>query len=63
MNLFMKTMKYTKQQKAKYALDVYKANKNCKPVTYNGVTYKSKTQCMILNDLTEKELNEYLNNK
>lgn len=56
-------MKYSKEQKVKYALDVYKANKNCKPITYNGVTYKSKTQCMVLNDLTEKELNEYLNNK
>lgn len=44
----------------KYAFGVYKANKNCKPVTYKGKEYLSKIQCMKLNDITRKELDEYL---
>lgn len=48
--------------KKKYALDTYKGNHNSVPVTYNGVTYKSKVQCMVLNNLTCKELDEYLKN-
>ena len=53
--------KYSKDLKKKYALNVYKANKNCKPVTYNGITYASKMQCMVLNNLDRKDLNAYLN--
>lgn len=45
----------------KYAFGVYKPNKNCKPVTYNGTEYLSKAQCMILEGITRKELDEYLN--
>lgn len=56
-------MKYNKEQKSKYAFGTYKANRNCKKVTYKEKEYLSKMQCMVLNDLTEKELNEYLNNK
>lgn len=48
--------------KKKYALSTYKGNHNSVSVEYNGVTYKSKVQCMILNDLTRKELDEYLKN-
>ena len=47
--------------KNKYAFGVYKPNKNCKPVTYNGTEYLSKAQCMALEGLTRKELDEYLN--
>ena len=54
--------KYSKDLKKKYALNTYKATKNCKSVTYNGVTYASKMQCMVLNDLDRKDLDEYLKN-
>ena len=47
--------------KNKYAFGVYKPNKNCKPVTYNGTEYLSKAQCMALEGITRKELDEYLN--
>lgn len=47
--------------KNKYAFGVYKPNKNCKPVTYNGTEYLSKAQCMVLEGITRKELDEYLN--
>lgn len=47
--------------KNKYAFGVYKPNKNCKPVTYNGTEYLSKVQCMVLEGITRKELDEYLN--
>lgn len=56
-------MKYTKEQKKKYALNNYKANKNAKSIEYNGVVYASKMQCMVLNDLSRKELDEYLKNE
>lgn len=46
----------------KYAFGVYKPNKNCKPVTYNGKDYLSKAQCCALEKITIKELNEYLKN-
>lgn len=49
--------------KKKYALATYKPTKNSVSIVYNGVTYKSKTQCMVLNDLTRKELDEYLKNQ
>lgn len=47
----------------KYSFENYKPNKNCKPVTYKGVEYLSKIQCMKLNDITRKELDEYLKNE
>lgn len=47
----------------KYAFGVYKANKNCKPVTYNGTEYLSKAQCMALEKIDRKTLEEYLKNQ
>lgn len=51
---------YSKVDKKRYALNTYKPTKNAKSVVYNGVTYASKIQCMVLNDLDRKELDEYL---
>lgn len=47
--------------KSYYALDTYKPNKNCKQVVYKGITYASKKQCMVLNDIDSKTLEAYLN--
>ena len=44
----------------KYAFGVYKSNKNCKPVTYKDTEYLSKAQCCALENITIKQLNEYL---
>lgn len=52
-------MKKTKENK-KYWFENYKANKNAKPVVYNGVEYLSKAQCMALEGITRKELDLYL---
>lgn len=49
-------------KKSDYKFGVYKPNKNCKPVTYKGTTYLSKIQCMVLNNLTRKEFDEYFSN-
>ena len=57
----VKEKKVRRAIKNKYAFGVYKPNKNCKPVTYNGTEYLSKAQCMILEGITRKELDEYLN--
>lgn len=57
----IKGKKVRRAIKNKYAFGVYKPNKNCKPVTYNGTEYLSKAQCMILEGITRKELDEYLN--
>ena len=57
----VKGKKVRRAIKNKYAFGVYKPNKNCKPVTYNGTEYLSKAQCMILEGITRKELDEYLN--
>lgn len=54
-------MKKTKENKY-YWFENYKANKNSKPVTYNGIDYLSKAQCMALEGITRKELDEYLAN-
>lgn len=54
--------KYTKAQKEFYSFKNYKANKNCKSVVYKGKEYLSKMQCMVLNDLDRKDLDEYLKN-
>lgn len=47
---------------SKYNPKNYKPNKNCKPVVYKGKEYKSKAQCIALNKITRKELEEYLKN-
>lgn len=39
----------------------YKPNKNSVPVEYKGIKYLSKAQCMALEGITRKELDEYLN--
>ena len=57
----VKGKKVRREVKNKYAFGVYKPNKNCKPVTYNGTEYLSKAQCMALEGITRKELDEYLN--
>ena len=54
--------KYTKAQKESYSFKNYKANKNCKSVVYKGKEYLSKMQCMVLNNLDRKDLDEYLKN-
>lgn len=53
-------MKKTKENKF-YWPENYKPNKNAKPVTYKGTKYLSKVQCMVLEGITRKELEEYLN--
>lgn len=53
--------KYSKAQKEKYSFQNYKGNKNCKAITYKGQLYVSKMQCKVLNDLDDKDLEEYLN--
>lgn len=57
----VKGKKVRRAIKNKYAFGVYKPNKNCKLVTYNGTKYLSKAQCMVLEGITRKELDEYLN--
>ena len=52
-------MKKTKANK-QYWPENYKPNKNCKPVTYKGAEYLSKAQCIALEGITRKELDEYL---
>lgn len=46
-----------------YAFGVYTPNKNAKPVTYKGTNYLSRAQCMALEGITRKELDEYLNSE
>lgn len=43
-----------------YGFKTYKPNKNAVPVTYKGTHYLSKAQCMALEGITRKELDEYL---
>ena len=57
----VKEKKVRREVKNKYAFGIYKPNRNCKPVTYNGTEYLSKAQCMALEGITRKELDEYLN--
>lgn len=54
----MKTDK--KSIKNFYKFGNYKPNKRAVKVIYNGVEYLSKTQCMALEGITRKELDEYL---
>ena len=51
------------KKNSKYAFGIYKPNKNCKPVTYNGKEYLSKAQCMALEKIDRKTLDEYLKNQ
>lgn len=46
-----------------YSFENYKPNKRAVPVIYKGTKYLSKTQCIILEGITRKELDEYLKNK
>lgn len=50
----------TKKEIKKFYTENYKPNKNAKPVTYNGTEYLSKAQCIALEGITRKELEEYL---
>ena len=43
-----------------YAFNVYRPTKNAVPVTYKGTKYLSKAQCMALEGITRKELDEYI---
>ena len=52
--------KYSAADKKKYSFGNYKPNKNSKPVTYNGTEYLSKAQCMALEGITRKQLDDYL---
>ena len=51
-----------RKRKKKYSLKNYRPNKNCVPVTYKGKEYKSKAQCITLEKITRKQLEEYLAN-
>lgn len=55
----MKTNK--KSLKKFYSFNNYKPNKNAVPVEYKRTKYLSKAQCMALEGITRKELEEYLN--
>ncbi len=55
-----KAVKTTKNAKEFYSFANYVPNQNAKPVVYNGTTYLSKAQCMALEGITRKELDEYL---
>lgn len=48
------------KKKSFYSFKNYKPTKNSVSVNYKGTTYLSKTQCMILEGITRKELDEYL---
>ena len=50
-----------KNNKKYYKFGNYKPNKNAVPVEYKGTKYLSKAQCMALEGITRKELDEYLN--
>lgn len=56
----MKTKLSTKNAKKFYSFKNYVPNHNAKPVTYKGTEYLSKAQCMALEGITRKELDEYL---
>lgn len=52
--------KTAKEIKKFYAFGNYKPTKNAVPVEYFGKKYQSKAQCMALEGITRKELDEYL---
>ncbi len=43
-----------------YEFGEYKPNKNCKPVVFHGTKYLSKAQCIALENIDRKTLEEYL---
>lgn len=49
-----------KNLKKFYSFENYKPNKNAKSIVYKGTQYLSKAQCMALEGITRKELDEYL---
>lgn len=49
-----------KNLKKFYDFKNYKPTKNAVKVTYKGTEYLSKAQCMALEGITRKELDEYL---
>ena len=51
-----------KKRLAKYSPKNYRPNKNCVPVEYKGKKYLSKAQCIALEKITRKELEDYLAN-
>lgn len=51
-----------KKRLARYSFKNYKPNKNCVPVEYKGKKYLSKAQCVALEKITRKELEDYLAN-
>lgn len=58
----MMKQKKTKKEIMQFYGKNYKPYKNAVPVEYNGKHYLSKAQCMALEGITVKELNEYLKN-
>lgn len=44
-----------------YAFENYKPNKRAISVVYKGTKYLSKAQCLAIEGITRKELDEYLN--
>lgn len=48
------------KNKSFYSFKNYKPTKNSVSINYKGTTYLSKTQCMVLEGITRKELDEYL---
>lgn len=55
-----KDVKIRRAIKNFYSFENYKPNKNAKPVVYNGTKYLSKAQCIALEGITKKELDQYL---
>ncbi len=43
-----------------YWFENYKPNANCTPINYKGIEYLSKAQCMALEGITRKELDQFL---
>lgn len=58
--MMKKDIKMKKAAKNFYSFENYKPNKNAKPIVYKGTQYLSKAQCMALEGITRKELDEYL---
>lgn len=58
-----KNVKAKRAVKNFYSFENYKPNKNAKPVVYKGTQYLSKAQCVALEGITRKELDEYLKNQ
>lgn len=56
----MKKDKKKRAIKNFYSFKNYKPTKNSVSVVYNGTAYLSKAQCMALEGITRKELDDYL---